>query len=75
MSRQKDIEKLITEHSRRLQKLKEQAARAGGTVDPKINLEIEDIWVSPIFVLKCPLRNEKSLVKNGYFPFSCGNLC
>ncbi len=37
--------------------------------------QITVIWVSPIFVLKCPLRNEKSLVKNGYFPFLCGNIC
>lgn len=43
MSSQKDIEKLIRGYTRRLQKLKEQQAIQGISVDPKIPLEIEDI--------------------------------
>jgi hypothetical protein len=43
MSRQNDIENLITNHSRRLQKLKEKQALVGLSVDPHILLEIEDI--------------------------------
>jgi RIO-like serine/threonine protein kinase len=43
MSRQDDVKKLINTHSRRLQRLKEQQALAGISVDPKISLEIEDI--------------------------------
>ena len=43
MSRQDELKKLISEHNRRLQKLKEQQARQGVSVDPKIPLEIEDI--------------------------------
>jgi len=43
MTRQDDIKQLITNHSRRLQILKEQQALAGLSVEPKILLEIEDI--------------------------------
>jgi hypothetical protein len=43
MARIDDLKKLILEHSRRLQKLKEQEARYGYSVDPHIPLEIEDI--------------------------------
>lgn len=43
MSQRDDLEKLIKEHNRRLQKLKEQEARYGYSVDPGILLEIEDI--------------------------------
>ncbi|MDY6868879.1 MAG: AAA family ATPase, partial [Chloroflexota bacterium] len=43
MSRKDDIERLITSHTRRLQKLKERQAIEGLTVDPKIPIEIEDI--------------------------------
>jgi hypothetical protein len=43
MSQQDDIKKLITYHTRRLQKLKEQKALEGRSVDPKILIEIEDI--------------------------------
>ena len=38
-----DIKKLICKHNRRLQKLKEQVAIAGHSVDPKVLIEIEDI--------------------------------
>ncbi len=38
-----DIEKLILNHGRRLQKLKEQKALYGRSVDPSILIEIEDI--------------------------------
>ena len=43
MSRQDDIKNLINNHSRRLQKLKEQQALAGIVVDPIILIEIEKI--------------------------------
>lgn len=43
MARVDDLQTLIREHSRRLQKLKEQEARYGYSVDPHILLEIEDI--------------------------------
>ncbi|MBL1138352.1 MAG: TIR domain-containing protein [Chloroflexi bacterium] len=43
MARVDDLKKLILEHNRRLQKLKEQEARYGYSVDPHIPLEIEDI--------------------------------
>ncbi len=43
MSRKDDIKKLITNHYRRLQKLKEQQALHGTSTDPGILLEIEDI--------------------------------
>jgi hypothetical protein len=43
MSRQDEINKLICIHNRRLQILKEQKAVQGGSVDPKIIIEIEDI--------------------------------
>jgi hypothetical protein len=38
-----DIQRLIEEHTRRLQKLREQQARFGVTADPHILTEIEDI--------------------------------
>jgi hypothetical protein len=43
MPRQDDLEKLIIEHTRRLQKLKEQQAKYGITTEPHILIEIEDI--------------------------------
>ena len=43
MPRKDDIRQLIDKHNRRLQKLKEQQAQHGISVDPKIPLEIEDI--------------------------------
>ncbi len=44
MSHKKDdIEKLILNHNRRLQKLKEQKALYGHSIDPQILIEIEDI--------------------------------
>lgn len=43
MSRLTDIEKQLITHNRRLQKLKEQQAFQGISVDPKIPMEIEDI--------------------------------
>jgi hypothetical protein len=43
VSRQDDIKKLITNHQRRLQKLKELQALQGLSIDPKILIEIEDI--------------------------------
>lgn len=43
MSRQDDLQKLIAEHERRLQKRKEQKARFGISADPSIDIEIEDI--------------------------------
>ncbi len=43
MSRQDDIKQLITQHQRRLQKLKEQRASFGLTTPPHILMEIEDI--------------------------------
>jgi CheY-like chemotaxis protein len=43
MTRQENIKKLIHNHSRRLQLLKEQKALAGWSVDPGIPIEIEDI--------------------------------
>ena len=45
MSQQNDIKNLIKTYNRRLQKLKEQQAVQGITVDPKIPIEIEDIEV------------------------------
>jgi hypothetical protein len=38
-----DVEKLIAIHIRRLQKLQEQRAMYGSSVDPRVLLEIEDI--------------------------------
>jgi hypothetical protein len=43
MARHAETEKLIINHNRRLQKLKEQLALQGISADPKISLEIEDI--------------------------------
>ncbi len=43
MSRQDDLKKLITEYTRRLQKLKEQQARKGIDTEPHILVEIEEI--------------------------------
>ncbi len=43
MSHQSDMQKLIDEHYRRLQKLKEQQARYGNSADPSITIEIEDV--------------------------------
>jgi chromosome segregation ATPase len=43
MSRRDDIRKLITEHHRRLQKLKEKEARFGISTSPEVLTEIEDI--------------------------------
>ncbi len=43
MSRQNDIKNQIQAHSRRLQILKEQKAKHGLSVEPKIIIEIEDI--------------------------------
>ncbi|MCP4604452.1 MAG: NACHT domain-containing protein [Proteobacteria bacterium] len=43
MSRKDGIKRLIINHSRRLQKLKEQEALHGFSVDPRIPLEIEDL--------------------------------
>lgn len=43
MSRKDNIRNLITEHQRRLQKLKEQWARLGVNTPPEILIEIEDI--------------------------------
>jgi len=43
MSRQDEIRKLIDRYQSRLQKLKEQEATYGISVDPSISLEIEDI--------------------------------
>lgn len=43
MIHQGDIEKLIDYNQRRLQKLKEQEALEGISVDPKVSLEIENI--------------------------------
>lgn len=42
MSRENDLQHLITEHQRRLQKLKEQQAQWGFQVPPHILIEIED---------------------------------
>jgi hypothetical protein len=43
VSREDDIQQLIINHQRRLQKLREQQALQGLSVDPKILIEIEDI--------------------------------
>ena len=43
MARQDDIRKLITQNSRRLQVLQEQQALYGGSVDPRVLIEIADI--------------------------------
>lgn len=43
MTRRDEIKKLIQNNYRRLQLLKEQKALAGWSVDPKVNLEMEDI--------------------------------
>jgi len=51
-----EIEKLITNYNRRLQKLKEQKALYGISVDPKIPLEIEDIEAE-IAELQAELQN------------------
>lgn len=43
MSAKDDLKKLITNHRRRLQKLKERQALEGLSVDPTVLIEIEDI--------------------------------
>ncbi|MFX0204175.1 MAG: hypothetical protein ACFFCW_49385 [Candidatus Hodarchaeota archaeon] len=43
MSRRDEIEKLITELNRRLQKLKQQQARKGIDTPPQVEIEIEDL--------------------------------
>lgn len=43
MSQKQDLQKLIINHHRRLQKLKEQKALTGRATDPEILIEIEDI--------------------------------
>jgi hypothetical protein len=43
MSRAEDIKKLIINHNRRLQKLRERQALEGLSIDPKVPIEIEDI--------------------------------
>lgn len=43
MSRQQDLQKLLTIHCRRLQKLKEQQAVGGRSTEPTTLIEIEDI--------------------------------
>ncbi len=43
MSRQDDLQKLMVEHNRRLQKLKEKKAKQGSSADPNLDIEIEDI--------------------------------
>ncbi len=43
MSRQKDIQKLINNHTRRRQKLLEKKAELGYSADPSVETEIEDI--------------------------------
>ena len=43
MSHRNDLEKLITEHVRRLQKLNEQKAAYGLATEPHVLVEIEDI--------------------------------
>lgn len=43
VGRPDDLERLITKHTRRLQKLREQQAVYGKSVDPRIEIEIEDI--------------------------------
>lgn len=45
MTDQDHLKKLITYHTQRLQKLKEQQAISGSTTDPKILIEIEEIEV------------------------------
>jgi hypothetical protein len=65
MSHQDDIKKLISHHSRRLQKLKEQQALEGISVDPKILIEIEDIEAQ---IDKLQLRIPKE--RNRYFILS-----
>lgn len=51
-----NLEKLITQHKRRLQKLKEKEAALGLSVDPSIPIEIEDVEKS-IVSLKIELAN------------------
>jgi hypothetical protein len=63
MSNQDDLKKLITDYAKRLQKLKEQKAIAGLSVDPKIPIEIEDIE-SEIESLQVQLREEKDGVSS-----------
>jgi len=43
VSRITHLRNLITNHTRRLQKLREQAAISGRTTDPAILIQIEDI--------------------------------
>lgn len=43
MSQQEDLQKLIADHERRLQKRREQKAKLGISADPSIDIEIEDI--------------------------------
>jgi len=43
MPRKEEIERLIKSHQRRLQKLEEQHALYGASIDPRILIEIEDI--------------------------------
>jgi hypothetical protein len=43
MSQKDDLKNLIIKHNRRLLKLKEQIAISGASVDPKIQIEAEDI--------------------------------
>lgn len=63
MSRQDDIEKLIFNYSRRLQKLKEQLALHGSSTDPKILIEIEDTETA-IDNLQIKLENIKDTAQS-----------
>ncbi len=60
MSQQLDLKKLIFEHRRRIQKLKEQQARLGINTPPEILIEIEDI-VAEIKRLQTELETTESL--------------
>jgi hypothetical protein len=59
MSTAEDIQKLIINHTRRLQKLEERQALEGISVDPAVSIEIEDIRTK-IDSLKTELQAVKS---------------
>jgi formylglycine-generating enzyme required for sulfatase activity len=62
MAAQDDIQKLITEHRRRLQKLRERQAKQGINTPPEVLTEIEDIEAQ-IDRLRTELEEEQSTLR------------
>lgn len=76
MSRKDDLSKLIRNHNRRLQKLREQQALSGRSVDPGISIEIEDI-ASEVKKLQIELKNLEEITDSSFFssPTPSVNIC